>query len=99
MSFKTLSQSIVRLTQDVWGDPISYTPNGESPITIQGVFSDAYVEIEGVVTLKPTVRIDLTDLTSLPGKGDTCLINLVNYKVIESKIDGHGGSTLILQKY
>jgi signal peptidase I len=98
MSFKVLSQSIVRLAQTVWGNPVAYTPNGGALVTIQGVFANAYVETEGIVSMKPTLRINLVDLLALPGKGDTVLVDTINYKVIESKIDGHGGSTLILQK-
>jgi hypothetical protein len=98
MSLKTLLDSVVRLTGDVWGESVSYTPNGGSLQTMQGIFTNAWVDIEGVVTLKPTLRIRLGDLTALPAKGDAVVIETVNYRVMESRLDAFGGSTLILQK-
>lgn len=98
MSFKSLEQTVVRTTISTLGDVYQYTPSGGSPVSINGVFSNAYVEIEQIVTLKPTLRINLADLTSLPAKGDAVQIDTVNYLVIESRLDGHGGSTLILKK-
>jgi hypothetical protein len=98
MSFKTLSESVVGLCNDVMGEEITYTPNGDTPVTIKGVFDNAWVEIDGVQSLKPTLRIDLSDLSSAPGKGDQVTIETVEYKIIESRVDGFGGSTLILHK-
>ncbi len=98
MSFKSLGESVVDLCNAVFGDDVSYTPNGDSPVSIKGVFSNAYVETEGVVSLKPTLRIKLTDLEELPSKGDECEIDSVEYRVMESRLDEFGGSTLILQK-
>jgi hypothetical protein len=83
----------------VFGEDVDYTPSGASePTTIKGIFTSAYVEVEGVVTLKPILRINLEDLSSDPGKGDTVDIDDVTYKVVESRVDGNGGTTLILQK-
>lgn len=98
MSFKTLSQSIVKLTGDVWGDSVTYTPNGSAAVSINGVFNNAYIDVEGVVLLKPLLRINLGDLADAPGKGDRVTINGTDYRVDESRLDEFGGSTLILKK-
>jgi hypothetical protein len=98
MSFRTLTDSLVDLCQEVFGAECTYTPDGGSPVTINGVFDNAYVDVEGVVTLKPTLRIALDDLEAEPGKGDEVTVDEVAYRVMESREDGFGGTTLILQK-
>jgi hypothetical protein len=98
MSFKTLEQQVVGLTNKVLGRDVTYTPSGGSDVSIKGVFDNTWVDVEGVVSLKPILRIDLSDLEALPAKGDTVSIETVNYRVSESRLDGYGGSTLILKK-
>lgn len=98
MSFKTLSEQLVGLGQRVMGDDVTYSPAAGSPVTIQGIFDNAWVDIEGVLSLKPTLRINLADLASAPDKGDEVTVDEVDYRVTESRVDGHGGSTLILHK-
>ncbi len=98
MSFRALGEIVVGLCNSVFGDDVSYTPNGGSASSIKGVFNNAWVDIEGVVSLKPTLRIKLADLDDSPGKGDEVEIDEVEYRVMESREDGHGGTTLILQK-
>jgi hypothetical protein len=98
MSFKALADSVVGLCNSVFGDSVTYTPSGGSPVSIKGVFDNAWVEIENVQSLKPILRIKLSDLSSSPAKGDQVTIDLIDYYVMESRVDGHGGSTLILQK-
>ena len=98
MGFKTLTDSVIGITNKVFGTDCLYTPNGGSQVTIQGVFDNAWVETEGVTSLKPTVRIALADLQAKPRKGDAMEIAGVNYRLLESREDGFGGSTLILQK-
>jgi hypothetical protein len=98
MSFKTLGRTVVGLCNRVLGDEITYTPSGDSAVTINAVFDNAWVEVEGVQSLKPILRIDLSDLENPPGKGDQATIESVNYRVEESRPDGFGGSTLILKK-
>ncbi len=98
MSFKTLSQSVLGLCNRVLGEEVAYTPSGGSASTISAIFDNAWVDIDGVPLLKPVLRIVLEDLDELPGKGDTVEIESIDYKVMESRLDGYGGSTLILQK-
>lgn len=98
MSVKTLTDAVVRLTGDVWGQTVTYTPNAGSPVSIKGIFNNSWVDVEGVVTLKPVLRIKISDLLSSPAKGDVVLISASNYRVMESRLDEFGGSTLVLQK-
>ncbi len=98
MSFKAFGKSVVGLCNSVFGESISYTPSGGSAVTIKAIFDERYIEVDGVVCLKPTLRINLDDLVLGPGKGDTVSIATVTYRVTESQLDGFGGTTLILQK-
>jgi hypothetical protein len=98
MSFKTLGASIVKLTGDVFGESIIYTPSVGSPISIQGIFEHAFVDVEGIVSLKATLRINLADLSASPDKGDQVTVSGVVYRITESRVDAYGGTTLILQK-
>jgi len=98
MSFKALGEAAMGVINRVIGESITYTPSVGSPATIYAVFENAWVDVEGVVTLKPTLRIKLADLVSSPAKGDQVTVSGTTYKVMESRVDGYGGSTLILQK-
>lgn len=98
MSFKSLSDKIVNQTNKVFGEEVTYTPRTGDPTSIKGIFDNAWVDVEGVVSLRPTLRIRLSDLENEPGKGDEVTIEEVDYRVLESRIDAHGGSTLVLQK-
>lgn len=98
MNFKTLSARVVGLANKMLGDELTYTPIVGSPVSIKGPFQNAWIDTEGLMSLKPTVRIALVDLDLPPAKGDQVTIDVVTYKVTESRPDGNGGTTLILQK-
>lgn len=98
MSFKTLAEQVLGLCNDVFGTTVSYTPNGSTAVSIKAVFDNAWVEAEGVSSMRPVLRIQLSDLASDPGKGDQVTIEGTTYRVMESQKDAHGGATLILQK-
>lgn len=94
----TLFESLADICNSVWGTDVSYTSSGQSPVSIKGVFDNAYVDVEGVVSLKPILLVKLADLLADPGKGDEVTIDETDYKVMESRLDGNGGSSLILQR-
>ena len=98
MSFRTLTQAVVGLCNSVLGDDVTYTPSGGSAVSIKGVFNNEGVEVENTIILQPVVRIVLADLLADPGKGDTVTIEGTTYRVMESRKDAYGGSTLILQE-
>lgn len=98
MSFRLLEDAVLKAGNTAFGTDVTYTPAVGSASSISGVFDNAYVEVQGVVSVKPTLRIRLSDLSASPGKGDSVTISAVSYRVLESREDGYGGSTLILQK-
>jgi hypothetical protein len=96
--FPSIESVVVDQTINLLGREVDYTCDGYSAVTIKGVFNNAFVEVEGVVTLRPILRINISDLPASPGKNDTIEINSVEYRVLESQRDGYGGTTLVLQK-
>lgn len=99
MSFKSLEATVVGLCNQVLGEDVTYTHADTTTDEIKGVFSEAFVEVNGVASLKPTLRIKLDDLSSDPSKGDSVLISSVSYRVVEPpQADGFGGATLILHR-
>lgn len=97
-NFKQLEKNVVDICQQTIGRDVLYTPVLGAPTTIKGVYDNAFIEVLGVTSLKPVLRINLNDLITPPAKGDTVTIDSVIYKVTESRPDGFGGSLLILMK-
>lgn len=98
MSFRTLEELVIGATNTVFGEDVTYTPVSGSPVEIKGVLNNSWVDAEGMISLRPTLQIRLSDLSSAPRKGDSVTISSTPYRVSESRVDGYGGSTLILQK-
>lgn len=99
MSFKELAETVVSQTQSVMGDDVTYTPSGSDSLTIKGIFDNAFIDIEGVVSLAPVLRVDLSEFDDEPARGDQVTIDSVDYIVSEApRKDGHGGALLILKK-
>lgn len=98
MSFRDLEAAVLNTTNSTFGTVATYTPIVGSPVSITGVFDNAYIEVDTVSSLKPVFRIVLSDLALAPAKGDQVEINSVNYRVIASEVDSYGGSLLILQR-
>lgn len=97
-NFQALADAAMGIINSTFGTPVTYIPNVGSSVSIRGVFDNAYVEVSGVSSLRPTLRINLSDLASAPTKGDQVEVNSKTYDVIASEEDGLGGSTLILQE-
>lgn len=98
MSIEALEQELLRITLDAFGKDVTYSPSMGDETEIKGVFDNAYVEVEGIVLLRATLRINLSDLSSRPVKGDSLEVSDTIYDILESREDGYGGTTLILQK-
>lgn len=98
MSFKDIESKSLDVVLSVFGTSVTYDPITGVNVTLKGIFDQSYVEVEGVVSVKPTLRIKLSDLPLKPRKGDSVTISSVIYRVLESREDSFGGSTLILNK-
>lgn len=98
MSFSDAADAVLKATNRTFGTTCTYTYLAGGTSSISGVFDNAFVEIEGFITKKPTLRIRLADLDSDPVEGDEVTINSTEYTVRENRVDSFGGSLLILEK-
>lgn len=99
MSFKNAQDAVLKATNKVFGDDVIYTYASDSTTAeIKGVFDNAFIEINGISTKKPILRIRLADLAAEPADTDTATINSVVYIVRDHEPDNFGGTTLILEK-
>jgi hypothetical protein len=100
MSFSRISEAVINSVNSVFGSAAEYTHEDTSVDSIVGVFDNAFIEINGVTTQKPILKINFSDLTSDPVPDvDSVVINSIQYLVIDCQLDGFGGATLILQRY
>jgi hypothetical protein len=99
MAFSDLSKAVLKTVNNVFGVSISYTHiSGSPPAVIKGVFDNAFVEIQGVTTLKPVLKIQLSDLIEEPIELDRVVIDSITYTVLDSQPDIYGATLLILEK-
>ena len=84
-------------------DPVTYTPVSGAPVSIMGVFNEAYQPIDNATGLplsstQPALGVRLSDLPAAPRKGDKATIKTKTYKVMDSHPDGGGGAILLLHE-
>lgn len=97
--FKKLESTAVKIIQKVIGQTVTYNLNPENTSSdIKGVFNNAYIEVNGVTTTHPVLRINSADLSRRPSIKDTVEIDEVTYKVNEVREDGFGGYTLLVKQ-
>lgn len=102
MDFKSLTDQALGVCVGALGEPVSYTPQGGSVVTVQGIFSNPFYEIVSpggvpVLTRKPTLGIQLSSLPVEPKIGDAVTVRSVNYTVSDVNDDGQGGADLFLK--
>lgn len=98
MSFSSTSDAVLNAVNRVFGTTATYTYSVGGTSSISGVFDNAFLEINGITTKRPVLRIVLSHLDHDPVDGDTVLIGSTTYTVRDSHHDAYGGSTLILEK-
>lgn len=104
MAWSDLTDLLLTNGTRAFSTPAVYQPAVGSPISIDGIFGDASIEVQTggsvpTVVLKPSYSIKLADLLpSVPQVGDLITIKAVTYRILESLEDGEGGTLLILQK-
>ncbi|WP_237169944.1 head-tail joining protein [Pandoraea faecigallinarum] len=91
----------------VFGEPVQYRPHTGAPLTIGGVFDDAYqkemlfsdasVEIS---TVQAVLGVQLSQFKVLPAQNDQLTVESTgaSYVVKDVRVDSHGGAKLILSK-
>jgi hypothetical protein len=100
MSFRSASDALIKATNNVFGQTVTYIRLSDAEETdLTGIFSNQYVEIDGVGSHKPTLRFKLDDLDETPVEGDTLEVDSDTYEVIVAQTDStRNEATLILKK-
>lgn len=107
MSFSDLLEVVDRAALRVFGEPepIIYTPDGEDPVELTGIFDLQYVLAKGglaeagVEAVGPAAFFRLSDLPVDPEDDEpTLTIRGVDYIVIERRPDGLGGIVFGLRR-
>ncbi len=102
MAWLDLAERIQTAGQSVFGEAVTFTPAGESPETVTGIFDaeHVYQELLGdtmIETTKPTMVVRNAALSQTPVRGDAITVRSVAYVVIEIHPDGQGDLALILE--
>lgn len=103
MAFSDLTDRALKACRTTFGESVSYTPSGGSPVTVQGIFNAQSVVVEGglpVLSKNPTLGIRKADVDTdfEPSQSDSVVIRTVTYRVADWNDDGEGGVSLQLQK-
>jgi len=93
------------LNTDDFATAATYTPLGigGSPSTVNVIFDREYIEIlVGTPGIEGDEPIALGKASDFPNakkiQGDTLFINLINYKIVNTKPDGTGMILLVLEE-
>lgn len=103
MDFAKATAAILKASISAFGSDAIYTPVVGSPKPIRGIFENVFQmenfgDPSGIATTVPSLGIRLADLDAPPKQDDMVTIATIVYRVVDNKIDGHGGTTLILHK-
>lgn len=99
MSFSKATEALLKAVSKVFGTSVTYTHVGDSSTSeIKAVFDYNFVEVNGVTTRRPTLRVRLADLAHAPTEGDTAEIGSDSFTIMDSQPDSFGESILILEK-
>ena len=77
----SLFKLLNKITQNYLGEAISYNYKSSTTVNVKGVFSNQWVEVNGVSAQALTCDIVAIDLSSPPGKGDTITRGSLTYKI------------------
>lgn len=89
--------------QRALGESVTYTPSGDAPVSIRGVFSEAGLHVElmagvEVETRGPVLSVHLADLAAAPAHGDAVTVRSQDYTVLQVIVDGEGDADLFLEE-
>lgn len=95
---------VLAATESVFGQPAVYIAAGAEPIDIDGVFDEAYREVDlvdtgvGANAVMPVLGVRINQFSRLPMQGE--LINVPSvakqYVIKDVQADGHGWAKLML---
>lgn len=103
MEWRNRVKGVLERNVRVFGEDITHTPLGGSPLPRKGIFNDIFKGIDPqsgfqVVSQEPNLGIKLFDWTPPPAQGDAIQLRGINYKVDRVELDGEGGAVCYLLK-
>lgn len=101
--FKDQVNNLLDCAIDVFGEDITYYPVSGGSFKLKGVFDQNYQAIdpdtEQVISANQMVLgLNLNDLSFEPKNGDLVRIQDSQFRVIDSREDGQGGTSLMLHR-
>lgn len=102
MAVETATELAIFFDADDFGVAASYTRQGQSAVTINGIFDNEFFEVEAggevaVAMEQPRFACRTSDVSSAT-EGDTININSVNYTIRVVQSDGTGVTVLVLEE-
>lgn len=102
MAVETATELSIFFDTDDFGVAATYTPSGGSAATVNGIFDNAFFEVQSggevsVAMEQPTFVCRTSDVPSA-AEGDALTVNAVAHTVRVVQVDGVGTTTLILEQ-
>lgn len=102
MAVETADDRAIFIGVDDFGVAATYTPNGGSASTVNGIFDNDFVEVEagggvGFALQQPQFQCRTADVSSA-SEGDALVVSGVTYTIRIVQDDGTGMTVLILEK-
>ncbi len=104
MAFTDLVMTGDVALRGILGGSLIYTPGTGSPVTVKGIFDQAYVRLDtgeaGIASASPAAFFTLSDLPSDPSADVAAQVTAlgVTYRITEAKPDGIGAVIVFLQE-
>lgn len=88
--------------RDVFGETVTYTPQTGAPLTINGIYDDAYIEVtaagdgSAITSTFPVLGVLLSDLPAPPLQGDQYSVARTGETLVVKEVrpDSHGWAIL-----
>ena len=102
MAVETATELAIFFDADDFGVAASYTPQGGSAVTINGIFDNEFFEVAAggevaVAMEQPRFACRTSDVSSA-AEGDSITINSINYTIRVVQSDGTGVTVLVLEE-
>jgi len=101
MVLETASDFASFFDTDSHGSSVTYTPDGGSASTINGILNNEFELVDvgdtGVESTIPVLTVKSSDVSSI-AQGDTFVIDSVTYKSVIIRPDGTGVTEIQLEK-
>lgn len=91
----------------VFGEMIQYTPAGGSPVSVTGIFDDAFAKevlfddaTTGVTEVSAVLGVQVSQFPSPPAQNDQLQVIRTGSRFVvrEVRVDGHGAAKLLLSR-